>query len=204
MKLKDIIYGQIISEVRESDIIFSYNDKVVVDTSHATSRFLERVGKDISLDSIKTRLFIPMIKRISRMAEHGKVVAEEMLVYSKSLRQAVIVAFRSDRFDLYDTYNFYIISYLPRGRHEPSRSVTQPGVVTPVILVESHEESMSICSPELTAYLSDLVINSGVTLDETTINYDYLPVKLDEGLDYKIMICQNKIYDIDLQIIEID
>jgi hypothetical protein len=194
MKLKEIIYNQILQEVRQQDVIFSYDGRAVVDTSHATARFLERV-RNISFDKL-CDLYTQMIKRVIHMDSTKSVPAEEMLVYSKKLDQAVIVAYRYDRFDSQDNNkNFYIMTYLPRGKKTPRAGTT-------ALIVEAHNDHLLNCSPELMTYLSNIVQNRRIKLNEDTVNYDYIPVVLANGLDYKIILHENKIYDVNLEILE--
>ena len=193
MKLQEL-YTQIISEVRMEDVIFQHNNRAVVDTTHATERFLQRI-RHIDRDMIFTA-FRKMIDKFDLLEPLGKIKGEEFLVFSKSLKQAFIVAYRVDRFDRQDkTKHFYIMTYLPPGKKE-----AKPG--TRQVMIEQHSGSfLNDLSDDFIQYVSDIVKSRNVKLDESTKEYDYFSVKLVNNFDYKIVLSENKLYTLSINII---
>jgi hypothetical protein len=191
VKLKDLIYEQIVTEVA-GEVLFSHRGTSVIDTNHSTSRFLERLP--IKLDM--TTFFANMIDRVLKIEQNRPNIPEEMMIYSKSMDQAVIVAYRYDRFDRKDnTKHFYIITYLP-----PHQKNMKPGTFP--VLIEHNQTWLSV-SPELVTYLSKIVNSRRVKLTESTKNIDYFPVSLVNGLDHKIILSNNQLYDLSLSVVEI-
>lgn len=192
MKLKDFIYEQIVQEVASKDVIFSHNGRAVVDTDHATQRYTSRLN---NLDM--TKFFSDMIDRVLKI-EQVRDIPEELMIYSKSYNQAIIVAYRYDRHDRSDANkNFYIITYFPRGNKDPK-------IGTFPILIEHKDGWTENYSLELRAYLSNIAFNRRrIKLDESTKHYGYFPVSLVNGLDHKIIIAENQLWDMSLGVIEI-
>jgi hypothetical protein len=201
MKLKDVIYEQILNEVRQSDVIFSHRGRAIVDTKHATERYIERLNlpKDYF-----DKFFTDMINKVLQI-EHTKQtksknseMPEEIFIYSPSYDQALVVSYRYDRFDKRDPLkNFYIMTYLPKGE-------TVAKIGTFKTLIEQHDNSMLNASSDMLAYLSGIVNKRNVKITEATEKFDYTPVVLANGLDHKIIVSNNKIYDLSIPHIEID
>lgn len=200
MKLKDVIYEQILNEVRQSDVIFSHRGRAIVDTKHATERYIQRLN--LPKDYFH-KFFTDMIDKVLQI-EHTKQtksknseMPEEIFIYSPTYNQALVVSYRFDRFDSRDPLkNFYIMTYLPKGE-----TVAKPGTFK--TLIEQHDSSMLKASNNMLGYLSNIVNKRNVKINESTEKFDYTPVVLANGLDHKIIMSNNKIYDLTIPHIEI-
>lgn len=170
------------------NIIFTHNGVDVIDTTHATERFAERVP-DINM----SEFFIRMIDKLLQLEQTMKRVPNEMLVFSKSFNQGVVIGY--DRM-IDDSRQVYIITYLPPGARQAKRG-TMP------VLIE-HAQVFGNYSTELRKYLSGIVASRNVKLTESTKEIDYFPVKLANGLKHKIILCNNQFYDVSIAVAEID
>jgi hypothetical protein len=170
------------------NIIYSYNGVDVIDTKHATERFAERV-KSLNLHDFFNRT----IDKLLQLEQTMRNVPNELMVFSKSYNQGVIVGY--DRM-IDDTRQLYIITYLPPGERKFNKG-TLP------VLIE-HEQMYMGHSKELQAYLSGIVHSRQVKLTEKTQEYGYFPVKLANNSKHKIILCNNKFYDVSIAVAEID
>lgn len=116
-----------------SEYIFNYRGKNVIDTKHSIDRRYERVKKgEFYLSEKELVSFFKNIidYLISRDAEWVDIKETEILFFSKSLDQGIVIAYRRDYRDKKGEKHPVIITYLPRGRSNP-----KPGTVK--VLLES-------------------------------------------------------------------
>lgn len=186
MKLKDIISEGDVLEAAYSNVVYNHSKRLVIATAHAIERYAERIGKRLSWSQVCDNLFAPMIEKILSLEKKGVDPVGRMLVYSKKLDQAVIVSY-TDSFKGSRTKDkrFYIITYLPFGRKNPSYNTPEGYLNSPMITVESAE--IFKISADFSNYLSTLPYDND-------IEFGYS--KIDE-FNYKI-------HDVDLKLIEID
>lgn len=165
--------------------IFTHRGRHVIDTNHAVDRFNQRNSlpkEDLDL------LFKRMIdKFLNKEIDHP----EEFLVYSMSLHQGLIVAYRKDKYTDESTKQFFVVTFLPPGKKNP-----RPG--TPTITVEQYYNDYS---DNLIIYINDLMSYNNTLLTEEQKTYDYETINLN-GLE--VILSENKIYDFKIPVVEIE
>ena len=165
--------------------IFNHRGKAIIDTYHATDRAKER--NQLTDENVKT-MFTRMVDKFLL----DKYPRGHYLVFSKSLDQAVVVSYEPDTYKRSPDNHFIIITFLPRGRSNPKPGTTK-------VIVEKYDDNVKF-SEAFIEYMKPYM-----TLITEEAKYDYVKKDLKiDGFDVQMILCNNKIWDMVPELVEID
>jgi hypothetical protein len=164
-----------------NETFLKYRKKFVFDTKHSIDRAKDRNA---------TREEVTIISKLAIDKLKHEKTQQEYLVFSKSLNRGIVFDYRKDRYTGSDELYLYIITILPKGKKNPKPD-------TKLMLVEN--EDFANVSQELGSYLSSIV---DVNLQESDKQYDYS--KVDSGYGFNLIFTNNKLYDLNIAIVEVD
>ncbi len=185
----------------KTEYIFKHKGRWVIDTAHATDRMAQRnhFTKN-EIEFFFRKMIEAYLKKGPRYVDMDIFSgANEFLFYSKSLNQAMIIAYRKDYKEIDDKQHFIVVTFFPRGSKRAKRG-------TETIMLESYRfDDGPVYSDEFTEYMSELRENYGSEY-EYLKEQTYTPecITLDDT-KFDVIFCEDKLFQIaDYRVIEID
>jgi len=168
--------------INESTTFTEKDGVKVFNSNHSIERIAER-HPELSLDDLKT-----IFKRgISAIID--KESSNQYLIFSKSYNIGFVVDFRKQKNSKDKKNHMFIITVLPKGKQQ-----AKPGTIK--LLVENHDESF--LSLELSTYLSQFIPSDKLNESE---DYSYDAIRIVD--DFEVILCEGKIYNLNVDFVEV-
>ncbi len=115
--------------------IYQYRNKYIIDTKHSIDRKYERAkeGKFVLNEQELIFMFEKIIDFVIKNEHKWRDSYQtDILFFSKSLNQGIVITYREDKYARDDEKHVVILTYLPKGRSNP-----KPG--TKKVITESKD-----------------------------------------------------------------